>query len=229
MVRHLRSNLIAYVALFLALSGGSFAVAALNRHDKRVIKKIVNKQITRRAPGLSVNQAHSADEATHAGTAGSAQTVAGIPPSEIGGKGRSADEGSSSCNDDDGNGQDCVSVGLDLSRTQRVLVVADGEWSTPNFDDGAVGSNPNLVHGRCRVILTPGGEQITEARMGEFKVATGAVPVYTAVDTAGSYAMNAVTEPLASGSYTFTVNCIEDDGDIDFHRGRISVVALGSG
>ena len=44
MLRHLRSNLIAYVALFLALGGGTFAVAAINRHDKRVIKKIVNKQ-----------------------------------------------------------------------------------------------------------------------------------------------------------------------------------------
>ena len=75
MLRHLRSNLIAYVALFLALSGGSFAVAALNRHDKRVIKKLVNKQITRRAPGLSVNQANTANEATHAG---SADAVGGV-------------------------------------------------------------------------------------------------------------------------------------------------------
>src|SRR6478672_10299781 len=75
MLRHLRSNLIAYVALFLALSGGSFAVAALNRHDKRVIKKIVNKQITRRAPGLSVNHANSANEATHAASATSATSA----------------------------------------------------------------------------------------------------------------------------------------------------------
>jgi hypothetical protein len=75
MLRHLRANLIAYVALFLALSGGSFAIAALNRHDKRVIKKLVNKQITRRAPGLSVNRANTANEATHAGTADSATSA----------------------------------------------------------------------------------------------------------------------------------------------------------
>ena len=72
---HVRANVVAYVALFLALSGGSFAVAALNRHDKRVIKKIVNKQITRRAPGLSVNHANSANEATHAATADSATSA----------------------------------------------------------------------------------------------------------------------------------------------------------
>jgi hypothetical protein len=75
MLRHVRSNVIAYLALFLALSGGSFAIAALNRHDKRVIKKIVNKQITRRAPGLSVNHANSANEATHAGTADMASSA----------------------------------------------------------------------------------------------------------------------------------------------------------
>jgi len=84
MLRHLRSNLIAYVALFLALGGGSFAVAALNRHDKRVIKKIVNKQINRRASGLSVNHANSAnsanaathaDSADHATSANSAATA----------------------------------------------------------------------------------------------------------------------------------------------------------
>ena len=72
---HLRANVVAYAALFLALSGGSFAVAALNRHDKRVIKKIVNKQITRRAPGLSVNHANSANEAVHAGTADQATSA----------------------------------------------------------------------------------------------------------------------------------------------------------
>jgi hypothetical protein len=75
LIRHLRSNLIAYFALFLALSGGSFAVAALNGHDKRVIKKIVNKQITRRAPGLSVSHANTANEATHAGSADTATSA----------------------------------------------------------------------------------------------------------------------------------------------------------
>jgi hypothetical protein len=75
MIGHLRSNLIACLALFLALSGSSFAIAALNGHDKKVIKKIVNKQITRRAGGLSVNHANTANEATHAASADSATSA----------------------------------------------------------------------------------------------------------------------------------------------------------
>ena len=77
-LRHIRSNLIAYLALFVALSGGSFAVAALNRPEKRVVKRIVNKQITRRAPRLSVKYANGANEARHAGTAESAGSIGGV-------------------------------------------------------------------------------------------------------------------------------------------------------
>ena len=176
----------------------------------------------------SAAHATTAASAAQATTATSAETVGGIPPSEIGGKGRSS-AGGAGCNDDDENGQDCTSVALDLSRAQRVLVVANGEWSTPTFDDGGLGNSANLVQGRCRVFRAPGGEQIIEAQMGEARVAAGAAPIHAFVSTAGSFAMTAVTGSLASGSYTFTVNCIEDDGDIDFHRARISVVALGNG
>ena len=59
------STVAAYLALFLALGGGSFAVAALSSGDKQVVKKIAkkeaNKRITQRAPGLSVNNADKLD------------------------------------------------------------------------------------------------------------------------------------------------------------------------
>jgi hypothetical protein len=58
---------ISAIALVLAVGGGTFAIAALNHHDKKVVKKIVKKQIRRRAPGLSVNHARSADNATQLG------------------------------------------------------------------------------------------------------------------------------------------------------------------
>jgi hypothetical protein len=67
------ANVTATLALFAALGGGSFAVAALSGSEKRVVKKIAkkqaNKQITARAPGLSVEHASSADSATPAGPA----------------------------------------------------------------------------------------------------------------------------------------------------------------
>src|SRR5215208_3114960 len=67
------ANVTATLALFAALGGGSFAVAALSGSEKNVVKKIAKKQsdkrITARAPGLSVEHASSADSATPAGPA----------------------------------------------------------------------------------------------------------------------------------------------------------------
>ncbi len=64
------SLVISIIALCVALGGGSFAVAALGGHDKKVVKKLArhqaNKQIKKKAPRLSVRYADSADSATSA-------------------------------------------------------------------------------------------------------------------------------------------------------------------
>ncbi len=64
------ANVTATLALFVALAGGSYAVAALSGQEKKVVKKIAkgqaNKRITARAPKLSVKNAKSADSATNA-------------------------------------------------------------------------------------------------------------------------------------------------------------------
>jgi hypothetical protein len=64
------ANVMATLAVFMVLGGGTFAVAALSGHDKKVVKRLANKQITKRAPGLAVKHAGSADRATPAGVAG---------------------------------------------------------------------------------------------------------------------------------------------------------------
>jgi hypothetical protein len=63
------------IALFVAPGGTSFAVAALSKKEKRIVKRIANKQITKRAPGLSVKRAGSAGTATDAGHASSADSA----------------------------------------------------------------------------------------------------------------------------------------------------------
>lgn len=74
------STVAAYLALFVALGSGSFAVAALSGSEKRVVKRIATKradlQITKRAPGLSVEHAGSADSATSASNAVNASMAA---------------------------------------------------------------------------------------------------------------------------------------------------------
>ena len=61
---------ISVIALVLAVGGGSFALAALNRHDKTVVKKIArkvaDKEINKKAPSLTVDHSKSADSATNA-------------------------------------------------------------------------------------------------------------------------------------------------------------------
>jgi len=70
---------ISVIALTLAVGGGSFAIAALSHHDKKVVKKIAkkvaNKQITKRAPTLSVKHAKTAGSATSAANATHAKTA----------------------------------------------------------------------------------------------------------------------------------------------------------
>jgi len=49
---------ISAIALIVAVGGGTAAIALTdNQKDKRIAKKVANKQITKRAPGLSVKNA----------------------------------------------------------------------------------------------------------------------------------------------------------------------------
>jgi len=68
------SLVISILALVVAVGGGSYAVA-LSKKDKKVIKKVANGQINKRAPGLSVAQASTAQSASNSALLG------GIPSS----------------------------------------------------------------------------------------------------------------------------------------------------
>lgn len=96
------ANVTATLALFVALGGGSFAVA-LSGSEKKVVKKVAKKQadkrITARAPELSVAHAGSADaaasanSATNAGqanTAGDADLLDGVDSTGFIGSGAAA-------------------------------------------------------------------------------------------------------------------------------------------
>jgi hypothetical protein len=67
---------ISVIALIVAVGGGTFAIAALSRPKVvRISKRTANKQITTRAPGLSVLHAQTADTATNANHATSADNA----------------------------------------------------------------------------------------------------------------------------------------------------------
>lgn len=58
---------ISALALIVAVGGGAFAIASSGNAK---VKKVANKQITKRAPGLSVGHSGSADTATNAAQLG---------------------------------------------------------------------------------------------------------------------------------------------------------------
>ncbi len=73
-MKHLPSPalLISMIALILAAGGGAYAIGA---STNKTIRKIVNKQITKRAPRLSVRHAVSAGSADTAKAADAARTA----------------------------------------------------------------------------------------------------------------------------------------------------------
>jgi hypothetical protein len=69
--------LIAVIALVLGLGGAAIAADLTKPQVKKIAKKVANKQIKKKAPGLSVAHAKTADSATTAQTATAASTVGG--------------------------------------------------------------------------------------------------------------------------------------------------------
>lgn len=94
------ANVTATLALFVALGGGSFAVAALSGQEKKVVKKIAkgqaDKRITARAPDLSVKHAGSAANATDAENAANATLLDGLGSAAFQRRGKGVDLTSSS-------------------------------------------------------------------------------------------------------------------------------------
>jgi hypothetical protein len=59
--------IVSMLALVVAIGGGSFALATSTAtKEKKIAKRVAKQLIHRKAPGLSVNHARSADMATHA-------------------------------------------------------------------------------------------------------------------------------------------------------------------
>src|SRR5436190_14937879 len=95
------SNVMATLAVFLVLGGGAYAAFHLPKNSVRS-KNIVNGQVK----GADVKEASLGKVPR----AADAQTVGGIPPSEIGAIGRSNGGTSGSCVDDEEDGAICGSV-----------------------------------------------------------------------------------------------------------------------
>jgi hypothetical protein len=72
---------ISAIALIFAVGGGTFALAITAQKTRKIARQVSNTQITKRAPGLSVNHAQTANSADNATNATNASQLGGIPAS----------------------------------------------------------------------------------------------------------------------------------------------------
>ena len=106
----------------------------------------------------------------------------------------------------------CVSVGVNLPRPQRLLLIASGEWESAAVDN---------AEGVCRMKVDDRGAALGLRRFGELK---------TAPSSPFNLGMNAVTAPIRSGTHRVTLSCRRTAGSMrPVSNADLSVVAVGDG
>jgi hypothetical protein len=153
-----------------------------------------------------------------AGSGLEADSVAGFAASDLGTVGRSAE--GVNCLDDNQTSTACASVDLTMPRAGRVLVIGDGFAVASTLDDGAgpgfTTDAIDLVQGTCTLNV----DNVSLTR-------SSSQSMFNANATDG-FSISTVTASLPSGTHTFSLRCLEEDGDIDWGRSRITAVMLGS-
>jgi hypothetical protein len=228
---------IAFIALLAAISGTAVALPGKNSVDSGDIKNkqvkgkdLANSAVTGKKvkngsltgadvkddslTGGDVNestlgQVPSANTATHADSAGNADTVGGVGVNALT-VGRS--NASTECFGD-ATGYDCASVSLTLPRPGRVLLIT----SAPMHAD-ADGSSA-----RCAVRANGTELPGTETDPGNLQDTDDAQDSESA-----NGGMTTVTDVVPAGATTFTLRCADTGGNPHFRHTSISAVLLGS-
>jgi len=147
-----------------------------------------------------------------------ADSVAGFGASDLGTVGRSTQ--APNCLDDQEANQVCASVDLTMPRAGRVLVIGDGFAVAAGLNDGigpGSGSDSTTsVQGTCSLHVDNASLSRSSSQS---LITTGATD---------GLSITTVTAPLAAGTHTFALRCLEEDGDIDWGLSRITAVMLGN-
>ena len=153
-----------------------------------------------------------------AGSGLTADSVAGFAAGDLGTVGRSTQ--AANCTDDNQTSQACASIDLTLPRAGRVLVIGDGFAVAGAIDDqagpGSGSDSTTRVQGTCNLNVDNAGVTRSSSQSMITQDATDGVSITT------------VTAPLAAGTHSFSLRCLEEDGDIDWGQSRITAVMLGS-
>jgi hypothetical protein len=215
--RHIRANVVGYIALFVALSGTAVALPGKNTVDSG---DIINGQVklqdvaagavgTEEAVNESLTGADVADGSLSGaefpnnalgGAKIDESSLGQVPSATVGGYGRSTN--TNGCNPSSETYVDCGFVSMVLPQTTRVLVIGSTRAYNPGSGTG---------FGFCRLVTSRGVLEGTS--MGAFGTR--------------SASMTAVTPQYTAGQIDVGVECNEVGGEnVAFGEVKISAVAL---
>lgn len=229
---HLRSNAVAYVALFFALSGSARAANTVFSED------IVNGEVKRPdIAGSAVNGPRLADDAVDNAkladdSVGGAEVLDGsIDSADIEDEtlnGFDISEGrinlvaagdTGGCQADSGRETVCASTGILLGESGKLVIVATSSWRTFALNNSDDPDDPaNSVSGTCRLMMDTTQVGVAQT-MGER--APTAARIHPAAST-GTAALTGVAA-ASIGQHQVQVRCTEFDGDIDWPAMNLSV------
>ncbi|HEX3262829.1 MAG TPA: hypothetical protein VHR37_04130 [Solirubrobacterales bacterium] len=232
---HIRSNIIGYVALFVALGGTAVALPGTNSVDSG---DIINQQVKSidianekvNTNDLQDNQVASSDVRDDTLTNGGLGAL-DLAPNSVGSSevadnslgGSDIDESTLSglgandgyfgiCDPGTTTFIDCASTTISLGRTMNVLVIADTHFNT--F------SNTAPAWGNCRLERNDAAVS-NDHPIGELDATED---TQRTVHQGG---MNLVdVQTLGAGTYQFEISCNQIDSDVEYPDQRIAVVKL---
>jgi hypothetical protein len=203
--------IVAIAALVAALGGAAVAQPVANKAvTKKKVKKIADKEIAKKAPGLSV---------AHADTAANADAVGGQSLANIA-IARSDPTTGAQCDPNSMTFVPCADVTMTLPHEGRVLLVGTG---------AQYAFNGSVTQGNCRMLtdgVALGGSVIG---LGNQTEPTTGVTGAANRGYADGFSTTLVTDPVSAGPHTFALQCNETDTDVEFENPQISAALLGSG
>lgn len=211
------ANVVATVALFIALGSGAWAAIEIGRND------VTAREIAKAAVGSSelkndgtkgkdvdessLGQVPSAASATTAASAQSAEQLDGLSPASV--NATSIGFGETACNP----GvliEPCASTQLNQPRTSDVLVLASGTM----FGTGAD------VSGSCG-LEGPGNDEFA----GLTEIGQVNAP-HPDVDHGDGFVVQGLFQDVPAGPGAFSLTCSEDTGDLKIGAQQIVAVRL---
>jgi hypothetical protein len=239
------SNVIAVLALFVALGGASYAATKLN--GKQIRKQTIagNRLKADTIDGSRINEsklgevplaqragsAGQADNAGHADaagtadTAGSANTATSAATAEnanaLGGQSAAqlrvaaATSISGTCDPTGGNNPVCATQSLNLPETSDVVAIARGGW---------YGTDAGPDKGECYISIDPNVNTPSGIRAEVGQVDAE----HTDFDTAGDVSVSTTINDVPAGNRTFRMRCFQEDGDFKVEGAIITVMRVPS-